>query len=67
MVQQQMMQELQQQQMVQEVVSKLTELAFENCIGRPEHGMGSKEKTCVHATVGVRHSKQHNHRNQPTL
>jgi hypothetical protein len=42
----------QQRAMVQAVVMKLTESAFDNCISKPSSSMSYNERTCIGATVG---------------
>mmetsp|Transcript_23754 Transcript_23754/g.34642 ORF Transcript_23754/g.34642 Transcript_23754/m.34642 type:complete len:129 (+) Transcript_23754:75-461(+) len=49
---QQFGQALQQQVLVQQVVTNLTQTAFENCVSRPSDSLAGKEVSCIHATVG---------------
>jgi hypothetical protein len=45
-------QALQQKAIVQEVVGKLTLIAFETCLGKPDTQLSSRETSCIHASVG---------------
>lgn len=42
----------QQKAMVQAVVFKLTDLAFDECVPKPSRSLSSSEQTCVQAVVG---------------
>ena len=45
-------QQLQQQVIIQQVLSQLTDLAFAKCItGKPSDSLSGREAACVHATV----------------
>ena len=44
--------QLQQSNMAQAVVTKLTELAFTNCISKPGSSLSSSERSCIKAQVG---------------
>eukprot|EP00617_Octactis_speculum_P011693 CAMPEP_0185781210 /NCGR_PEP_ID=MMETSP1174-20130828/101571_1 /TAXON_ID=35687 /ORGANISM="Dictyocha speculum, Strain CCMP1381" /LENGTH=170 /DNA_ID=CAMNT_0028471095 /DNA_START=30 /DNA_END=543 /DNA_ORIENTATION=- len=37
--------------MIEQVMGKLTEIAFEQCIGKPGDALGNREKDCINATV----------------
>ena len=43
---------LQERQLVQQVVAKLTELSFDACVGKPDTQLSGREVGCIHATVG---------------
>jgi import inner membrane translocase subunit TIM8 len=43
---------LQQKAIIQEVVSKLTAISFEACVGKPDSQLSSREISCIHASVG---------------
>lgn len=43
---------LQQAQLSQMIVSKLTETAFKKCVTRPSSSLSSSEKSCISAQVG---------------
>jgi len=42
----------QQKALVQQVISKLTEISFEQCVDRPEASLTSRQRNCVHNVVG---------------
>jgi len=43
---------LQQQVLVQQVITNLTDIAFQKCItGKPDSSLGGREAACVEATV----------------
>jgi import inner membrane translocase subunit TIM13 len=42
----------QQKAMIQAVMFKLTDTAFENCVTKPSSSLSSSEQSCIHATVG---------------
>mmetsp|Transcript_9588 Transcript_9588/g.31309 ORF Transcript_9588/g.31309 Transcript_9588/m.31309 type:complete len:118 (-) Transcript_9588:132-485(-) len=42
----------QQKALVQQVIAKLTEVSFDQCIDRPEASLTSRQRTCIHAVVG---------------
>ncbi|GMH73020.1 hypothetical protein TrVE_jg9107 [Triparma verrucosa] len=44
--------EMQQKALVQGVVSKLTQIAFEKCISKPDSALSGSEIKCVHAVTG---------------
>lgn len=44
---------IQQQMIVEQVVTKLTEASFEKCIqGKPSESLSGRESACIYATVG---------------
>lgn len=42
----------QQKALVQQVISKLTEISFEQCVDRPEASLSARQRNCVHNVVG---------------
>lgn len=42
----------QQKAMIQAVMFKLTDVAFENCVTKPSTSLSSSEQSCISATVG---------------
>ena len=42
----------QQKALVQQVIAKLTEVSFDQCIERPEPSLTSRQRSCVHTVVG---------------
>ncbi|GAB5036861.1 mitochondrial protein translocase family [Nannochloropsis oceanica] len=41
----------QQKALVQSVIARLTEMAFENCVAKPASALSSSEQGCIKATV----------------
>ena len=44
--------QIQQKALVQGVVSKLTQIAFEKCVKKPDSSLSSSEVKCIHAMTG---------------
>lgn len=42
----------QQKALVQQVIAKLTEVSFDQCIDRPEASLTSRQRNCIHTVVG---------------
>lgn len=51
MIQRLVLQE-QQKVLVQQVIAKLTEVSFDQCVDRPEASLTSRQRACIHTVVG---------------
>lgn len=43
---------IRQKALVQQVVAKLTEVSFDQCIDKPQASLSSQQRACVHTVVG---------------
>lgn len=44
--------QIQEQMLVQQAISKMTEMGFDKCVDRPSDSLSGREVACIHATVG---------------
>jgi len=41
-----------QKALVQQVIAKLTEVAFDHCVDKPDSALSARQRTCIHTVVG---------------